>query len=106
MTPYASHTTFITNQNWSGCSFSTPLNTGSFIALAIPLRSGGEGGMDEVRGKYGETNGGVGGGGMHVILCFIRLITLLGETFASSSSPPRGGKIKGLVSSSVLPSFL
>ena len=57
-------------------------------------------------GEDGETGGGVGGGGMHGILCLIRLITLLGETFASSSSPPHGGEIKGLVSSFVLPSFL
>ena len=62
--------------------------------------------MGEVAGEDSETSGGVGGGGMCGILCFIRLIALLGETFASSFSPLRGGEIKGLVSSSVLPSFL
>ena len=62
--------------------------------------------MGDVRGEDGETGVDVGGGGMRGILCFIRLITLLGETFASSSSPPNGGEIKGLVSSSVLHSFL
>ena len=48
----------------------------------------------------------MGAGGMHGILCFIKLIALLGDIFASSSSSPRGGEIKGLVSSSALPSFL
>ena len=62
--------------------------------------------MGEDGGEDGETGGGVGGGGMHGILYLIRLITLLGETFASSSSPPRKGEIKEVVSSSVLPSFL
>ena len=62
--------------------------------------------MGEVGGEDGETGGDVGGGGMCRILCFIRLIAILGETFASSSVPPCGGEIKGLVSSFVLPSFL
>lgn len=62
--------------------------------------------MGEVGGEDNETSGGVGGGGMHGILCLIRLITLLGETFASYSLHPRGGEIKELVSSFVLPSFL
>lgn len=62
--------------------------------------------MGEVGGEDGETGGGVGGGGMRRILCIIKLITLLGETFASSSSPRCRGEIKGLVSSSVLPSSL
>jgi len=106
MTPYSSHKAFTTNQNWSGSSFSTPLNTGSFIVLTILLRGGGGGGMGKVEGEDGETSGGVGGGGMHGILCFIRLIALLGETFTSASLPPHGGEIKGPVSSSVLPSFL
>ena len=48
----------------------------------------------------------MGGGGMHGILCLIKLIALLGETFVSSSSLSRGGEIKGLVSSSALPSFI
>ncbi len=105
VTPCASHKTFITNQNWSRYSFPTPLNTGSFIALAILLRGGGESGMGEDRGEDGETGGDVGGG-MHGILYLIILITLLGKTFVSSSSPPHRGEIKGLVSSSVLPSFM
>lgn len=36
-------------------------------------------------GEVRETSGGVGGGGMHKIHCLIGLITLLGETFMSSS---------------------
>ena len=48
----------------------------------------------------------MGGGGMRGILCLINLISLLGETLVTSSSPPCGGEIKGLVSSFVLPSFL
>ena len=62
--------------------------------------------MGEDGGEGGEAGGGLGGGCMCGILCLIKLITLLGETFARFSSPPRGGEIKGLVSSSVLPSFL
>jgi len=62
VTPYASHTTFITNQNWSGSSFPTPLNTGSFIARAILLRSGGRGGMGKLWGEDGKTGGDVGVG--------------------------------------------
>ena len=31
VTPYASHTTLTTNQNWSGSSFPTPLNTSSLL---------------------------------------------------------------------------
>ena len=62
--------------------------------------------MGEDGGEYDETGGGVGGGGMCGIRCLIRLIALLGETFASSSSLSRRGEIKGLVSISVLPSFL
>lgn len=111
VTPCAYNIAFITNQNWSRSSFPTPLNTGSFIALAILLRSGGEDGMGEFGDENNETSGGVGRGGvgrggMRGILCLIRLITLLGETFTSSSSSPRKGEIKGLVPSSVLPSFL
>ena len=60
---------------------------------------GEDGGEDEI-------GGGVGGGSMHEILCPMKLITLLGETFTSSSSSARRGEIKGLVSSSTLPSFL
>jgi len=62
--------------------------------------------MGEDGGEDGETGGGVGGGGMRGILCLIKLIKLLSETFTSSSSPPRGGEIKGLVPISILPSFL
>ena len=64
------------------------------------------GGVGEDGGEDGETGGGVGGGSMGRIHCLIRLITLLGETFVSSSSLSRGGEIKGLVSNSLLPSFL
>jgi len=103
VTPYASHTTFIMNQNWSRSSLPTPLNTGNFIALAILTHGGGGGGMSEDGGEDGETSGGVGGGGIHRILCLIKLITLLGETFIRFSSSAHGGEIKGLISSFALP---
>lgn len=103
VTPYASHRTLITNQNWSRSSFPIPLNTGNFIALAISTRGGS---MGEDGGEGSDTGGGVGGSGMHIILFLIKLITILGETFVSSSLPPRGGEIKGLVSNFSLPSFL
>jgi len=82
------------------------LNIGNFIALAILFRSGGGGGTSEDGGEGGETGGGVGGGDMHGMLHLIKLMALLGETFASSSSSPQEGEIEGLVSSSALPSFL
>lgn len=75
------------NQNWSTSSFPTPLNIENFIALAILTHGGGGGGMGEDGGECGEA----GGYGMHGILCLIKLITILGETFVSSSSFPRGG---------------
>lgn len=62
--------------------------------------------MGEDGGEGGDASGGVGGGGVCGILCLIKLIALLGDTFVRSSSPPRKGEIKGLVSSSPLPSFL
>jgi len=62
--------------------------------------------MGEDGGEYGETGGGVGGVGMCRILCLIKFIALLSETFVSSSSSPHRGEIKGPVSSSVLPLFL
>lgn len=62
--------------------------------------------MREDGGEDGETSGGVGGGGMHKICCFIKLIVLLGETLPSSSSLSRRDEIKGLVSIFALPSFL
>jgi len=48
------------NQNWSGSSLPTPLNTGNFIVLSILARDGGEGGMGEDGGVGGEPCGGVG----------------------------------------------
>ena len=106
MTPCTSHIALITNQNWSRSSFPTPLNIGNFIALAILTRDGGGVGTGEDGGEGSEASGGVGGGGMCGIFYLIKLIALLGETFASSSSSPRGGEIKGLISSSALSSFL
>jgi len=94
------------NQNWSRFSFPTPLNTDNFISLAILTRDGGGGGTGEDGGEGSETGGGVGGGGMRGILCLIKLIELLGDTFVSSFSSPHRGEIKGLVSSSVLPLFM
>ena len=67
MNPYTCHTTFTMNQNWSGSSFSTPLNTGYIITLAILNCGGGRGGVDGDGGKEGEMGGGVGGGGKHGI---------------------------------------
>ena len=96
----------MTNQNWSGSSFPTPLNTGNFIVLSILTRGGGRGGTGKDGGDGGEASGGVGGGGMRKILCIIKWIALHRETFVSSSSSPHRGEIKGLVSSPALPSFL
>ena len=59
--------------------------------------------MGEDGGEDGETGGGVGGGGIRGIHCLIRFISLLCETFASSSFLSHGGEIKGLVSNSSLP---
>ena len=73
--------------------------------LSILNCGGGGGGICEDGGEGGEAGGGVGGGGMHGILCLIKLIALRSETFASSSSSPRRGEIKGLFSSPLLPSF-
>ena len=74
--------------------------------LAILTHGGGGGGTGEDGGEGGEAGGGVGGGGMCGIHCLIRLITLLGETFTSSSLLSCRGEIKGLVSISALPLFL
>lgn len=62
--------------------------------------------MGEDGGEDGETSSGVARDGMRKILCLIKLIAFLGETFARYSPSPRGGEIKGLISSSVLPLFL
>jgi len=62
--------------------------------------------VGEERGEDGENGGGVGGSGMRRIHYFIKLIALLGETFASASSLSHGGEIKGLVPSFVLALFL
>jgi len=59
--------------------------------------------MGEVKGKDGETDSGVRRGSLCRILCFIRFITLLGETLVSSSLSLRRGDIKGLFLSSMLP---
>lgn len=106
MTACASHTTFTMNQNWSGSSFPTLLNTGNFIVLTILNCGGGGGGVGRDGGEDGDTGGGVGGGGMHRIHFLIRLITLLGETFVSSSLVSCRGEIMGLFFISALPSFL
>ena len=57
-------------------------------------------------GEEGEIGGGVGGAGMCGTRWLIRLIALLGETFMSSSLLSCRGEIKGIVSISMLPSFL
>lgn len=74
--------------------------------LAILNSSGGEGGMGEDGGNGGEAGGGVGGGGICGIICLIKWISLRGQTFASSSSSPREGEIKGLVLGPLFPSLL
>ena len=106
VTPCASHTSFTMNQNWFGSSFPTPLNTDNFIVLTILNCGGGGGGVGEEGVEDGETGGGVGGSGMHGIRYLIKLIALLGETFASSSLLSHEGERKGLDFSSALPSFL
>ena len=57
-------------------------------------------------GEEGEMGGSVGGGDKHGMRCLIKLITVLGENFASSSSLSHEGEIKGLVSNSSLPPLL
>lgn len=106
MTPYASHTAFTMNQNWSGSLFPTPLNTDNFIALAILNCGGGGSGVGRDGVENGEASCGADGAGMRRIRYLIILITLLGETFMSSSSLSRHGEIKGLFSIFVLPSFI
>jgi len=56
---------------------------------------GGGGGTGEDGGDGGEASGSVDGGGIRRILCLIRWIGLRTETFASSSSSPRGVKLGG-----------
>ena len=63
MMPCASHAALTTNQNWSGSSFPTPLNTSSLIRLVILNCGGGRGGVGGDGGEGGETSGSVGGGG-------------------------------------------
>lgn len=105
VTPCASHVPFTMNQNWSGSSFHTPLNT--VILLHRILNCVGcRGGVGGDGGDDGEICGSVGGGGMHGICFLIILIVLLGETFMSSSSLSHEGEIKGLVSNSLLLLFL
>ena len=72
------------------------------IALAILNCGGGEGGVGGDAGEEGEMGGVVGGGGKRRMHCLIRLTTLLGETFASSSLLSCEGEIKGLFSNSSL----
>ena len=74
--PYASHTNFTMNQDWSGSSFHNLLNTCNFIVLAILNHSGNGGGMGEDGGDGAKARGGVGGGGMCGILCLIKWISL------------------------------
>jgi len=74
--------------------------------LSILNRSSGGGGTGEDGGDGGEAGGVVGGGGMRKILFSIKWISLCGENFTSSSSPPHGGEINGLFSGPLVPSFL
>ena len=72
------------------------------ITLTILNYGGGGGGVGGDGGEEGEMDGGVARGGKRGICCLIRLTTLLGETFASSSSLSQEGEIKGLFSNSSL----
>lgn len=63
VTPCASHITLATNQNGSGLSFPTPMNTGSLIVLTMLNCGRGGGGVGGDGGEGGEVGGGVGGGG-------------------------------------------
>jgi len=85
------------NQNCFISSFPTPLNTGSLIELTILNGGGSGGGVGGDGGEEGEM-----GGGKRIMHFLIRLTALLGETFASSSSPSCEGEIKGLLSNSSL----
>ena len=96
MTHCASHTALTMNQNWSGSSFPTPLNTVSLIALAMLNCGVGGGGVGGDGGEGGEAGGGVGGGGNCRMRCLIKLTALLGETQMRSSSLSREGESKGL----------
>lgn len=76
---------------------------GSLITFSM-LNCGIRGvGMGEDGGEAGEAGGGVGGGGNCGMCCFIKLISLLGENWASSSSLSHEGEIRGLFSNSLLP---
>lgn len=100
--PCASHTALTMKRNWYGSSFPTPLNTSSLIALTILNYGGGRREVGGDGGEEGEIGDGMGGGGKRGMCCLIRLITLLRETFASSSSLSYEGEVKGLVSNSSL----
>jgi len=104
--PCASHTALTTNQNWLGSSFPTPLNTDSLTALTILNDGSGGDGVGGDGSEEGEMGGSVGGGGTCGIHYIIKLATLLGETFISSSSLSHKGEIKGVVSNSSLPPLL
>lgn len=104
--PYTSHIALTVNQNWSRSSFHTPLNIRNFIMLAILNYGGGGGCVGEDKSEDSEIGSGVGGSGVQGIRCFIKLMTLIGKTFAISSLLSRRGEIKGIVSSFVLLSFL
>ena len=101
VTPWASHTSLTTNHNWSGSSFLKPLNKGNFNVFAILNCGEGVGGTSD----GGEVGDGVSGGGIHGNPCLINWIALRGETFAISSSSPRGGEINGIYSRPFFPSF-
>lgn len=67
MIPWASHTTFATNQNWSGSSFPMPLNIGSFTEFTILNSGGGGSGVDEgVSGGGGVDEWDEGGGSLRI----------------------------------------
>ena len=101
VTPWASHKTLTTNQNWFGSSFPKPLRKGSFTEFAMLNCSGGGGGMGEVIGDNG-----VGGGRNHGNPCLINWTTLRRESCTTPSSSPNDGDTSGLYSWPFLPSFL
>ena len=71
VTPCASRTAHIMNQNWSESSFPTPLNIGSFTEFTMLNGGGGGGGVGEGVSGGGEDGGGVGGCGIRRNPCFI-----------------------------------
>lgn len=59
--------------------------------------------MGEYVGEGGDASGGVRGDDSCGMRCLIKLTTLIGEAQVCSSSPARGGEIKGLFPNPSIP---